>query len=399
MAKIKWAPLIPLIGGFPLGAEKAIGHKPDHIISYEAFGKNDSHLCEHWSDVPYVQIDNPEHRSVLNEIEGYDLMVMTPPCAGLSMLNTGKSADVKGADAAANDWIYESAIYAMHNWRPKVIIGENAPGLYTVRGEAVVERLRKIADDNGYSLSLYKTNTIYHGLPQSRERAFYFFWDKQPAPILNWYREPYTPFAEWLEQIPSDATQQDLVINQRLMDEPYYQFIKAHFKSDDARDLISETSHTAHNFIMKKNLLNEFVSWCEKYHEKGFKIGSHAVEKYAIGKGVWDSSTHVFTDHMNAVIGRNLQDTIHPYENRSLNVREALHMMGFPHDFILQGGLKSVNHIAQNVPVNTAACMVHEALAFIKNQHIPGSSMFMRQNNHTNKCEYEEPNTLEAFIS
>ena len=41
MSDITWAPLIPLIGGLPLGAEKATGKPPEAIYSYEGFEAND----------------------------------------------------------------------------------------------------------------------------------------------------------------------------------------------------------------------------------------------------------------------------------------------------------------------------------------------------------------------
>ena len=38
--------------------------------------------------------------------------------------------------------------------------------------------------------------------------------------------------------------------------------------------------------------------------------------------------------------------------------------MGLPQDFILQGGVKNLNHICQNVPVTTATDMAENVLRF-----------------------------------
>jgi len=94
-------------------------------------------------------------------------------------------------------------------------------------------------------------------------------------------------------------------------------------------------------------------------------------------------------------------DTIHPEEDRSLNIREALHMMAFPHDFELVGGLSKMNHIAQNVPVCTAASMVEEAIKFINGDLEMSNGDFVKQNNHNETIDVGsvEHNTLEEFFA
>ena len=49
---------------------------------------------------------------------------------------------------------------------------------------------------------------------------------------------------------------------------------------------------------------------------KALSTSDHAIKKYADGKGVWDGSVHVFGEYMNAVIGRNMVDTIHPSDTK-----------------------------------------------------------------------------------
>ena len=125
--------------------------------------------------------------------------------------------------------------------------------------------------------------------------------------------------------------------------------------------------------------------------------------KYADGKGVWDGSVHVFGEYMNAVIGRNMVDTMHPTEERSLTIREALHMMGFPSNFELLHGLKKMNHIAQNVPVPTSADLHSEIAKFLTGELDLSESTYLRQNNHKQLIEHDKngvdttPNLAEFF--
>ena len=95
-----YASCVPLIGGETLAMENVFGSKPKYIMSYEAFGANDSQLLEHYNNkVPYQTLDN--FKGTLEEV---DVVNTVCPCAGLSSLSPSASTDNK-----ANDWMIESA--------------------------------------------------------------------------------------------------------------------------------------------------------------------------------------------------------------------------------------------------------------------------------------------------
>jgi len=365
---ITWAPHIPLIGGFPLGAEKSLGKPPEEIISLDGFWTNDRQYVNYMNevkknDIKYTTLD-PEDFSFKKKI---NMIISTCPCAALSSLNTGKNKNVRGCQALQNGYIYVTTEQAIKCYDADVIVGENAPGLYTAKGLNVANKIHGIARENGYSMTLFKTNTIFHGLPQNRIRTFYILWKNDKAPAMNWVREDYTEFKDYLAQVTRDMPDQNTIINRRIgQSESYYNFIK-HKTGKNPRDiLITDGRVTAMKWIAVNDLFEEARDWfIETGDAKGADLASHAIYKHSIGKGVWDSSTHVFDKAMNAVIGRNLADTIHPTEDRSLTVREAFHMMGFPHDFELIGNKGAFNLIAQNVPVNTAATIIDEATKFL----------------------------------
>jgi len=400
MSDITWAPMIPLIGGFPLGAEAAFKKPPVGIYSFGDFAKNDSHY-EHYVNktkgykVPYIDM--------AEEFQGkqIDVIVGTPPCAALSQLNTGKNAEVKGAGCQKNEWMYRVFEEGIDTFGARAVVVENAPALYTNKGRGVADRLYKIASDRGYSLTLYKTSTMYHGIPQNRQRAFAIAWDSKTAPVMGWYKRDRKGFKEYLEEVPEDALQQDLVINPSVYTDHYFQYIQ-HRENKDPRELMIEQSiNTAFQFVQRNYGLIEALDWFKKTdNEKGQKYAAHALKKFEIGKGIWDGSTHVFDDVMNAVIGRNMVDTIHPTQNRSLTVREALHMMGFPMDFELLRGKPSINHIAQNVPVCTARDICTEIGKYISGSLLDSGSSFVKQNNFKETVEHVEyeRNELTSFF-
>jgi hypothetical protein len=75
--------------------------------------------------------------------------------------------------------------------------------------------------------------------------------------------------------------------------------------------------------------------------------------------------------------------------------------MGLPKDFMLQGGVKNLNHICQNVPVTTATDMADNVLKYVKgyldNQLI--DTDFLVQDNKSQENIYEKkPLQLDRFM-
>jgi DNA (cytosine-5)-methyltransferase 1 len=403
--EITWAPLIPLIGGQALGAEKAFGKPPEAIYSFGGFEANDSHYVNYQQntlgrkDIPYVLLDseNPNIKQV-------DVVTGTPPCAALSQLNTGTTAESKGAGCAKNDFMYMVFENGIDVLGAKVVIVENAPALFTNKGRPVANKLYEICKERGYSLTLFKTSTRFHGVPQGRDRSFAIGWKSESAPVMNYYNRDRKDFAEYLQEIPENALHQDLIINKNVPDEPYYNFIKTKTNREVRELMIEENVKTTLNYVCKKGWMKEANEWFHKTgNEKGIKYSDHAIMKFADGKGVWDGSVHVFGEYMNAVIGRNMVDTMHPTEERSLTIREALHMMGFPEDFELLDGLKKMNHIAQNCPVPTSRDMHLEISKFLTGDLELSNTTYLRQNNLKQLMEYDPNGTdttpnLEEFF-
>ena len=394
----KWAPIIPLIGGFPLGAEEALGKPPEFIASYTGFWKNDEHYVNYQNetlgrDIRYLNLD--EDREFSQKI---NIIVGTPPCAALSQLNSSQSEDAKGAGCAKNEWMYQIVYDGVNRFDADAIIIENAPALFTSKGEPVANRLEEIAKEFGRSISFYKTSTHYHGIPQSRDRTFAIIWKLEYAPILDWYRRESKNFGDYLLEVSNDSIQNDIIMNPNVQTEPYYQFVQYKTGLSDVRqEILSVGVRTAHLWVMAKGLLKECVEWFESQGmDKAVKNAQHAEYKYSLGKSIWDSSTHVTGDISHAWVGRNMNHTIHPIEDRSCTIRESLHMMGFPHNFVLVEGLKRYNHIPQNVPTCTARDIVEEAAQALLGKRELSLSKLVKQNNHTKKIELKEEsiNTL-----
>lgn len=407
----KWGAVIPLIGGMSIGNYMATGNKPEFLLSYPGFMSNDQHIRKYWPDVPYSLID-PETNELLDDdiqeangcykchkenlrakFEGVDFVTSVPPCAGLSMMNASAKKDssgARGSDAKQNEWMYKSTRFILENVKPRVIFGENAPGLYTKTGIGVVENFKKIAEEYNYSFSVYKTNTIYHGIPQKRERTFYFLWDSESVPILNEYRREHKNLVEYLKEIPKDSTLQDMYPGlTSLSHNPWVLFMK--LKEGEIWRERALQYKTATNWLVSNKHMDTMLDWLkndyvvkhenyEKIKEKTIKYVEHVKNKVSMSMGWWDGTPHFFGETINAVIGRTIQTTVHPTEERGLNMREILYLMGLPEDFEIPS-VNYYNHVAQNVSTCTARDMTYEVMKFLKGELPLSEQRFIKQSN------------------
>ena len=320
------------------------------------------------------------------------------PCAGLSQLNSARgTAASRGSGATQNKWMYDSSEYILENVKPKVLWGENAPGLFTKMGEGVVERLKEIGRNHGYSFSLIKTNTELHGIPQRRMRTFYFFWNTPTVPLLSWKFREKKNLIDYLNEIPEEATHQDMFMVSGKVTEHYrpYEFVLEKEGLTHAEFAAKFKKGTIAQYLEKNDLIDECIQWLNKHYPKqGFSnkkstktfsdMLEHQQYKTSQGLGYWDASPHFFNESFSALIGRNMFNGVHPVEDRYLNIREMLHLMGLPLDFGIEHS-GQVNHIAQNVPVRTAQDMADEVKKFCRGEAKMTNFTFMKQDNTNHK--------------
>ena len=388
--KIKWGVAVPLIGGMAVANKAATGEDPSFILSYEAFGGNDAHCVNRFSETPYLLADPDTNE--LGDIESalfdeVDFVSAVCPCAGLSMLNssTTGSNKARGGDAAQNDWMYKSARLVLGTVKPRVFWGENAPGLYSAMGIKVVENLQAIAKEYGYSFSLVKTDTFVHGIPQHRMRSFYFFWKDSEAPILGYTKREAPMLKDYLDMIPEGATEMDKPFGiGDISTNGWFMFAKT--KGWDTQKLLESPYKTMFHFVSGEGLVQEATDWAEANDNKQMaKFIAHTQKKLADNKGWWDGTPLIFNEATNAIIAKN-SAIIRPGHERGITIREAMWLMGLPHDFELVGG--SFNHICQNVPVTTATDWTNEIIRFIKGEITEFGGDFVKQNNINQRIDF-----------
>ena len=361
MSEVSWATMIPLIGGSAIGCSQATKNKPKFHLSFKAFEQNENHLTSYWPDIQRIDLDE----AALPQAQ-LDFVNSVCPCAGLSQLNTSQDQSTRDSK---NAWMMKTSRIVLEKVRPRVYWGENAPALYTKSGESVREQLKEIAADTGYSFSVYRTSTFKHGIPQKRLRTFYFFWDSDTAPVMNWYDRKRDSLIDYLRKIPSDSEQQDIYnLNDISTKFPSYTFLLEKHGLDHKgfiEKFGSGPAHSVHQFIVRNELIDECLEWLNDRHpeHKEVRKFEHIKNKLSMGKSFLDHSPAFYNDCTNAIVGRTLQMIMHPEQPRGMSHREIMHLMGLPSDFNLQ--TKRLNDVAQNVPTCTARDMTYEVIKYL----------------------------------
>lgn len=394
---IKHAAIIPLIGGLPLGQEKAFGNRPDYLLSFTPFVGNDSHLVNYYKDVPYILLDQGGKHPHYVDVVG-----ATCPCGGLSSLSSSANSN-----ASINDWMTTTAKYVLEEMKPQVFWGENAPRFSGEMGKPIVAKLMNIAKANGYTMSIYRTKSQLHGLSQVRERSFYFFWKGRQVPVFQYFDRPHKKIEDTIRSVSKNATQQ-IVTNAKIpsKDDPFYryvleemeggithqQFFNKITKTVNVMDYIEMNGHSYRD--VKKFMLKE------GYDKIAAKLDG-IQDKLDAGGNIMRRMSLIGKDYIGAFVGHLPFSLTHPDEDRYITVREAMTIMGLPEDFELLHPKKNLNHVCQNVPVTTATDMAMEIKAVLEGRRDMMNGELIYQFNNNKSFEIIDtgpPSSLEQFF-
>lgn len=387
--------IIPLVGGSVVGTSLALGSDPEWIASWsEAFGANDQYCLKYFDKVPFFDFDQKNYPS-----KYVDILTSLPPCAGLSMANTTSgdgASNPRGCSAPSNMHMYNAAEFAMTKIKPKAIMVENAPALYSKMGEEFAEKINTLANEYGYSMSLVKTTSIRHGVPQERTRSFFFLWQGSKVPVLQEINKPFLPFHKFMTE--NKFVKSELVSNRAVPSaDPLWQFIEQKYrgctKQDILADVASKRMVSVWNVIYDSGWLEEA---CKSVRdEKANRWLNFTLQKKLDGKNIMDGSMKLAWYRTQSLMWKTLPYLMHPYEDRWLMVSEGLGLMGFPYEYAEKVSIptKQSNVICQNVPAATASDWIKEISEALdgKREWIDpelksdGTYKILRQNNTASK--------------
>lgn len=399
---IKWCAIQPLTGGMYIGTEKSIGHPAEFILSFPGIGNpkvdkktgeinncgNEYHLMKYLDKVgrrPEYKVINRQmfcadedmNPEIINsdlwtinkdkelDYSNIDLVVAVPVCSGLS---TATTCGQDGKDTRNCNMLWISR-YALRVIKPKIYIFENAPTFMGVRGEPIRIQLEKVAKENGYSIVYYKTDTMFHDNCQSRKRTFIIFFKKDFAPKMD-FEHIEVNFKDYMNRIPSEYKYNGSELDFMPINCINY-FLIEYLKTIFGDEYKEKVNWNIFRYVNDNWLWDDVLDYCNKnydgskYLDNLNKFINHLKLNFSQNRGIFHALPYLIKNDGTApaVMYKMIQSCIHPDEQRLLNIRELLHLMGMPFDFELQGNPYRVYpQIGQNVPSRTAYWIVSEAL-------------------------------------
>lgn len=387
--KITHASIIPLIGGMTIAAMEELNSNPKYVISWKKqFWDNDKLIMNYLKDKskkPIDYFDLNEEETFNRTYDQVDVVTSLCPCSGLSMANTSKNKEKSGADAIQNEWMYKSSRFILEKVRPRVVIGENAPGLSTDRGGQVARKLHEIGQEHGYSFSMIKTNSLKHGIPQRRERTFFFYWDSEKAPILNYYDKTMELEAhKFLLNAKSNKDNLD----EKYEKEEDHSVILWIRENRQFLPRIQEAKCNLFSFILSnEDAMKSYVGFVNSTYEdpsKELRNLNRILKKRedGFGNGYWsDHPCILFKDHTNALTIKTI-NYVNPDTLEFYTMRQLMELMKLPSDFSLgDDPRKEFRKITQNVPVSTARDWMKEVKKYLNGELELSNSSYIMQNN------------------
>ena len=407
--KIKWVVAQPLCGGMPIGFQDAFGCPPTAIIT--AGFSNDEHYIQYRPGIPVINMEvdyetfkTDADKQLYEQLcQDVDVLMHVAVCAGLSQMNASKSGSKKRGDADndQNQNMYNLTKLGMR-MRARVVVYENAPAAYTKSGEDTINRIREIADSFKYTTQLLKTDTLFHGIPQSRSRTFIMFYRDGNPGYFEYEEKDFPLLTDYLDMIPESATDQ-FVIDENAKD-PFYYFVLHHTGKSTMMEAIKvidpndkKSTWTSLQLTQAIGFEKAIEYFDKNGDEKSKKLSEHCLAKTKEGKNFWDSSTFITHQgrYMNAVVNKAANRMLQPKYERGYTVRELLWLMGHPHDFDLVNPEKNWTQISQNVPVKTATYIGNNIKKYLNGELQISTEVFVKQDN--TKKRIDEPKIVENW--
>ena len=418
--KIRWASIQPLTGGMYLGAEEAIGHPAEFILSYKGLSDvkydksgenivdagNEYNLLEylkkHNRCPKYYQLhkgmfdmdlENMNPEIYLNDelstpnYEDLDLVVAVPVCSGLSMVTTATD-DTKNARNCNMLWISK---YTLSVIKPKIYIFENAPTFMGVRGTELRTQFEEMAMELGYSILYYKTDSNLHHNCQLRPRTFVIFFkhtkEEAQRPFMFEWEDTRMTIEEFFAQIDNDNLTQNEPVQSSPHNYMVIDFIKRKY-GEQWKDIV--TGSLMQHCIDKKYLdelidfiKNVYVGFSDEIKAKALKYIEHIKYKKSLGLNYFGDDVCLCKNRFPSIQFKSIPNMLHPSGERICSCREYLSLMGMPTDFTLYGGRSCLNKIGQNVPVKTAKFIVEQAIKHLdvwNNERLTDTNVMYQDN-------------------
>lgn len=304
-------------------------------------------LFEGWSDEKFGI--NQGLDRLIGE-EQVDLIIGGPPCQAYSI--AGRVRDEYGMKNDYRNFLFESYIKVVNHYKPKAFVFENVPGILSARptGEPIIDIIKQTFDEAGYMVVPDLRDAVVdfseYGVPQNRSRIIILGLRKDVYGIeaTRLLRDFYTKI------LPKYKVAKRKTVREAIGDLPElypvneYKVGNKRYSHSFRENSIKNHEPRWHSERDQKTFAllasdietgrNQYTS-IEALKKLYTQITGHEsnVHKYHVIR--WDEPSNLIPAHLYKDGLRH----IHPdaKQARSITVREAARLQGFPDDYVFVG--------------------------------------------------------------
>jgi DNA (cytosine-5)-methyltransferase 1 len=406
MQKFSFIDIFGAPGGMSLGFKMA-GFKPMGVL--DIFEDGLKTYASNFPEIPEKNIVKADARS-LNIVEKFrektslkrgdvDVIIGGPPCQGFSNMGrikianlvktgqrNGRSVNPRFIDDPRNN-LYKIFVKFVQYYKPRAVVMENVPGMRSYKNGWVEKQVKEDLKEIGYkNMHSEILNAVNFGIPQRRKRIFFIGSRDKDAGIT--FPEPTHFDKDLLAKIPNRSKYKESVtVRDAISDLPRLSLPERWKKITDmvmpykgknlrpyqiwARE---GSNGVIHNHVTRWHremdrtifaIMKEGGKWCQipdKYRKKiGYSDESFddKWKKLSYKEPSWTIVSHLHKDGYMY---------IHPKQRRTISVREAARIQGFPDVFVFAGSrtaqFKQVGNAVPPLLSKAIGIEVKKALAY-----------------------------------
>jgi DNA (cytosine-5)-methyltransferase 1 len=310
-----------------------------------------------------------------------DLMFAGPPCQGFSMIGSRVVWDKRNN-------LFREALRLAEELQPRCVVIENVPGLVTLAGGAYLRAILEGLDEAGYEAACAELLAAQYGAPQMRWRLIIIGWRKDlgipsgygfPQPtagkseigdllpnvtISQWQLEGFVTTAEAIRDLPPVAAGEEATRYIGPPVGPYQQLMRAGLSSELSNHYAARLSEVN---LTRLRQIKPGQDWRDLPHEllpAGMQRALRKDHTRRYRRMTWDGVPRsVITRFRDPKSG----EYTHPEQDRTITIREAARLQGFPDSFVFHGDRSSqYDQVGNAVPTHLAEAIGAEVLSCLK---------------------------------
>ncbi|MEY8436050.1 DNA cytosine methyltransferase [Streptococcus hyointestinalis] len=308
-----------------------------------------------------IEIGHDTIDFIFNQIEEKTItgIIGGPPCQAYSTI--GRAANRNKKDTDERIYLYRYYVEFLKKYRPNFFVFENVKGLLSfkdINGDLLFPKMQEEFREIGYSIDYRLINAADYGVPQKRERIIIFGVPDNSSKLIEKFFNALQ--SQKRKPISVKTALSDLPQLHQGQEKNQYQhepndYVRKYFRKN-TNILLTQNIARPHREIdlkiYKEVALARSKGKNLKYNELDKSLITHKHTDKFLDRFKaldWNQPAHTVVAH----IAKDGHHYIHPdiEQNRSITVREAARLQGFPDDFYFENSRTSAfTQIGNAVP-------------------------------------------------